>query len=58
MYAAIKGHDAVVERLLAVDGERLDLNLQNVVSVIGVYAWVCVCCCVIVSRVVCVIGQR
>jgi hypothetical protein len=53
MFAAEKGRDPVVERLLAVGGERLDLNLQNEVSVIG--AWVCVCCCVIVSRVVCVI---
>jgi hypothetical protein len=42
MWAAAKGHDAVVKRLLAVGGERLDLNLQNKVSVIGVYACVCV----------------
>jgi hypothetical protein len=56
MLAADKGHDAVVERLLAVGGERLNLNMQTKVSVIGVYT--CVCCCVIVSRVVCVIGQR
>jgi hypothetical protein len=40
--AAEKGHDAVVEHLLTVDGERLDLNLQNKVSVIGVCTWVCV----------------
>jgi hypothetical protein len=42
MLAANNGHDAVVEHLLAVGGERLDLNLQSKVSVIGVYAWVCV----------------
>jgi hypothetical protein len=42
MFAACNGHDAVVEHLLAVGGERLDLNLRDTVSVIGVCTCVCV----------------